>query len=136
MGAPADKAVAFLTNSWVASSDPQTVLEDSAGRDSEGRVFFTGTPCLPKDTPPGLVKYREDELATLRVRASPLVTSEPPLPMRERERERSTCLRKHTDKTSPNMDTPPRSPGGSRSTLSMSLPLSEWEQPTRAVSSG
>ena len=77
LGASADKTITFLTNSWVACSDPQTVLEDSAGRDSEGRVFFTGTPCLPKDTPPGLEEYRKNELATLRVGASPLGTSEP-----------------------------------------------------------
>jgi hypothetical protein len=72
VGTSDDTPVAFLTNSWVAGSDPQTVLEDSAGRDSEGRIFFKGTPCLPKDTPPGLERYRENELATLRVRSSAL----------------------------------------------------------------
>ena len=129
VGAPADKAVAFLANSWVASSDPQTVLEDSAGRDSEGRVFFTGTPYLPKDTPAGLEKYRENELATLRVRASPLATSEPTLPTREwvPHIPGSTlagffCLK-----------TPLQ---GSRSTWSTNLPRSGAEQPTRALSSG
>ena len=74
--APAGKAVDFLANSWVASSDPHAVPENSAGRDSEGRVFFTGTPCLPKQTPPGLKTYREAELATLRVGALPPVVSE------------------------------------------------------------
>jgi hypothetical protein len=129
VGEPADKAVTFLANSWVASGDPQTVLEDSAGRDSEGRIFFTGTPYLPKDTPPGLEKYRENELATLRVRASPLATSEPNLPTREWV----PHIPGSTLAETPRLKTLLQ---GSRSTLSMNLPCSGWEQPTRALSSG
>ena len=47
-------AVTFLTNSWVAAGD-------------SNRIFFTAQPCLPQYTPPGLQKYRDVELDTLRV---------------------------------------------------------------------
>ena len=49
------KAVSFLANSWVA-------------KDVE-RIFFTGQPFLSIETPRGLLKPRETELASLRVRA-------------------------------------------------------------------
>lgn len=48
------EAVSFLTNSWVAAGNK--------------RIFFTGQPSLPTRTPSGLVKHRQDELASLRVR--------------------------------------------------------------------
>ena len=47
-------AVTFLTNSWIAAG-------------SSERVFFTAQPCLPRFTPPGLQKYRAEELDSLRV---------------------------------------------------------------------
>ena len=50
-------AIPFLTNSWVA---------DGYG----GRIFFTGAPTLPAQTPDGLIKLRQQELANLRVGTS------------------------------------------------------------------
>ena len=47
-------AIPFLTNSWVA---------DGFG----GRIFFTGTPTLPAQTPDGLMELRQLELNNLRV---------------------------------------------------------------------
>ena len=49
-----DSTIPFLTNSWVA---------DGVGR----RIFFTGAPRLPAETPEGLKKLRQEELDNLRV---------------------------------------------------------------------
>lgn len=58
-----EKAIPFLTNSWVA---------DGFG----GRIFFTGAATLPNQTPDGLVKLRKQELANLRVCTSGAYSSD------------------------------------------------------------
>ena len=52
-GSDSDK-IPFLTNSWVA---------DGFG----GRIFFSGVPTLPDQTPNGLKELRQQELSNLRV---------------------------------------------------------------------
>ena len=51
-----DDKIPFLTNSWVA---------DGYG----GRIFFSGAPKLPDQTPDGLKELRQQELDNLRVGA-------------------------------------------------------------------
>ena len=53
-GADPSTGVQFLSNSWVHDAAPD-------------RIFFTGAPTLPSQTPSGLQALRQEELQNLRV---------------------------------------------------------------------